>query len=78
MIHLGTEPRSKAYRLYDPKQQKIVVSRDVHFDETKSWDWNSEAQVYASGNFKVTFSNYGERLLFLINDEPWDFNSAIE
>ena len=36
VINLGTEPGSKAYRLYDPVTKKIVVSRDVIFDEKKS------------------------------------------
>ena len=35
LVHLGVEPGSKAYRLYDPKSRKIVVSRDVIFDEEK-------------------------------------------
>lgn len=30
---------SKAYRLYDPKTKKIVVCRDVLFDEEGKWDW---------------------------------------
>lgn len=40
LIHLGTEPGSKAYRLVDPLSKKIVVSRDVHFDEDKQWNWD--------------------------------------
>ena len=27
LVHLGTEPGSKAYQLYDPKNRKAVVSR---------------------------------------------------
>ena len=34
LVHLGTEPGSKAYRLLDPQSKQIVVSRDVIFDET--------------------------------------------
>lgn len=36
LVHLGTEPGLKAYRLVDPNTRKIVVNRDVVFDETKS------------------------------------------
>lgn len=32
LVHLGTEPGSKAYRLFDPVSHKIIVSRDVIFD----------------------------------------------
>lgn len=31
MIYIGYEPDSKAYRLFDPKTQKLHVSRDVVF-----------------------------------------------
>ncbi|KAI3520492.1 hypothetical protein L1887_09941 [Cichorium endivia] len=41
MVHLGIEPGSKAYRLYNPKAKRIVVARDVSFNEAKSWDWET-------------------------------------
>src|SRR5258708_17259454 len=34
MIFVGYEIASKAYRLWDPKAHKIVVSANVKFDET--------------------------------------------
>ena len=40
LVHLGTEPESKAYRLYNPDTRRIVVIRDVVFDEKKGWNWN--------------------------------------
>lgn len=42
LVHLGTEPGSKAYRLLDPTTKRVVVSRDVVFDEGKSWNWNEK------------------------------------
>jgi len=39
---------SKAYRLYDPTSKKIVVSRDVVFEENECWDLgrsNEEARI---------------------------------
>jgi hypothetical protein len=39
-VLLGISEESKAYRLYDPVSQKILVSRDVVFEEDKSWNWD--------------------------------------
>ena len=56
VINLGTEPGSKAYRLYDPITKKVFVSRDVVFDEKKAWDWSvSTKQTEGEpGRFKLT------------------------
>ncbi|KAD4888990.1 hypothetical protein E3N88_21063 [Mikania micrantha] len=40
----GCTAHAKAYRLYNPQTNKIVVSRDVQFQEDKPWDWSSELQ----------------------------------
>ena len=42
VVHLGTEPGSKAYRLFDPSNMKIVVNRDLYFEEERRWSWNDE------------------------------------
>lgn len=60
LVHLGTEPGSKAYRLFDPKSQKIIVSRDVVFDESKGWDWNlTTKDQTGAGSFKITVGTFG-------------------
>jgi hypothetical protein len=41
-VLLGYEEGSKAYRLYDPARGKVLVSRDVVFDEAAAWDWNAK------------------------------------
>lgn len=41
-ILLGVSEESKAYRLYDPISQRIIISRDVVFEEDKSWDWEKK------------------------------------
>lgn len=41
-VLLGVSEESKAYRLYDPISQKIITSRDVVFEEDKSWDWDKK------------------------------------
>jgi len=42
MVFLGYERGNKAYRLYDPQGWRVVVSRDVIFDEAASWSWEEE------------------------------------
>ena len=37
-VLLGVSEESKAYRLYDPISQRIIISRDVIFEENKSWE----------------------------------------
>jgi hypothetical protein len=32
-IHLGVSEESKAYKLYDPEKKKIIISRNVVFEE---------------------------------------------
>ncbi|WVZ52426.1 hypothetical protein U9M48_003481 [Paspalum notatum var. saurae] len=39
MVLLGYEAGSKAYRMYDPVERRVVISRDVVFNESASWDW---------------------------------------
>lgn len=39
MVYFGTEEGSKAHRLYDPQHNKIVMSRDVVFEEDVMWKW---------------------------------------
>lgn len=39
-VLLGVSEESKAYRLYDPVVRKVIVSRDVVFEEDKSWSWD--------------------------------------
>jgi hypothetical protein len=42
MVYFGVEDGSKAHRLYNPNTKKIVVSRDVIFEENVAWKWDSE------------------------------------
>lgn len=37
-IFLGVSEESKAYRLFNPITKKIIISRDVLFDEETSWE----------------------------------------
>ncbi|KAD4584327.1 hypothetical protein E3N88_21928 [Mikania micrantha] len=39
MVYLGSEPGSKAYRMFDPINNQVNVSRDVYFNEKQGWNW---------------------------------------
>jgi len=43
-VMFGLCKESKEYRLYNPETRKIVISRDVKFDEGKGWDWDKKIQ----------------------------------
>jgi len=38
-VFLGYEPGTKGYRVYDPVNNKLLVTRDVLFDEKSQWNW---------------------------------------
>lgn len=39
-VFLGVSEESKGYKLFDPIGKKVLVSRDVIFEEDKQWDWD--------------------------------------
>ncbi|GAU27144.1 hypothetical protein TSUD_104530 [Trifolium subterraneum] len=41
-VLLGVSEESKAYKLYNPTEKKIIVSRDVVFEELKGWNWDKK------------------------------------
>jgi transposase InsO family protein len=52
-VFLGLSQESKAYRMYDPVSTRIIVSRDVVFEEDKQWNWGTEEtgnQILAWGD----------------------------
>lgn len=55
LVHLGTEPGSKAYRLLDPMTKRIIVSCDVFFSEEEEWNWSDikETEFSSSGELVV-------------------------
>jgi len=38
-VYMGVSEESKASRMYDPITKRIIISRDVVFDEMGKWDW---------------------------------------
>lgn len=45
MVFIGFKAGSKAYRMYDPESRKLVITRDVVFEEDRPWDWSSSGSV---------------------------------
>ena len=39
-VLLGVSEKSKGYMLFDPIAKRVVVSKDVIFEEEKQWDWD--------------------------------------
>jgi len=49
MIFVGYDQKSKEYKLYNPNEGKMVVSRDVKFNEEGAWDWKlNDSEKYDS------------------------------
>uniref|UniRef100_A0A803MBX5 Retroviral polymerase SH3-like domain-containing protein n=1 Tax=Chenopodium quinoa TaxID=63459 RepID=A0A803MBX5_CHEQI len=42
-IFIGYSPKSKAYRLYNPLSGKVIIRRDVQFNEEEFWNWNHDS-----------------------------------
>lgn len=53
LVYFGVEDGSKAHRLYDPRTNRIVISRDVVFEESKMWEWSSALGDDNSVDFDV-------------------------
>lgn len=52
----------KPYRLYDPITRRVIVNRDVIFDENKKWNWsNAETAKAITGGFSITFGDFGNK-----------------
>jgi len=43
-VYVGYDTQSKGYKLYNPSNGKVVVSRDVEFDEEVMWNWEAQEE----------------------------------
>jgi hypothetical protein len=39
MIYVGYEQKSKGNKLYNLNEGKMVINKDVEFNEKGDWDW---------------------------------------
>ena len=53
-IFVGYATCEKGYRVYDPLTKKLILSRDVVFDENAAWEWKKISENY------VTMINHDE------------------
>ena len=44
MIFIGYELGSKAYRCFDVVNSKVIISRDVIFEEGEKWTWSTQGE----------------------------------
>ena len=44
-IFVGYGERRMGYKLYNPITKKVIMSRDVIFEEDKSWEWNDDKEA---------------------------------
>ena len=42
LIFIGYNTKFKAYKLFDPNNSKIMISRDVKFNEEDEWSWHNK------------------------------------
>jgi hypothetical protein len=42
----GYDEKTKAFKLFDPIEKKVIVSRDVHVNEASAWDWTNHKELY--------------------------------
>ena len=41
-VFFGCESGTKGYRIFDPVNNRLMVSRDVIFDEQTAWNWEEK------------------------------------
>ena len=65
MVLIGYEKGTKAYRACNNSINKVVVTRDVVFEDARSWNWNSTEPVYPSSDkiFNVVYDHYEHAII---------------
>jgi hypothetical protein len=63
MVFIGYDMNTKGYRVYDPATRRVVVTRDVVFEEEKKWEWSknpAEDTRPAGDMFTVHYQPYSD------------------
>ena len=55
MIFIGYELGSKAYKCFDLVNFKVIISRDVIFEEEEKWTWSNEEEEEGDNYHSFTF-----------------------
>ena len=58
-ILLGFSNESKGYKMYDPIEKKLHISRDVVFEEDKQWKWDNNTHEDESTELEWKTDNNG-------------------
>ncbi|KAJ1691007.1 hypothetical protein LUZ63_015162 [Rhynchospora breviuscula] len=44
-VFIGYDEKTKAFRLFDPIEKKVIISQDVQVNEEIAWDWNNQNEA---------------------------------
>ncbi|RVW33826.1 Retrovirus-related Pol polyprotein from transposon RE1 [Vitis vinifera] len=69
-IFIGYSSISKAYRIYLPEINKVIVSRDVKFFESESWSWENDKKLEFKENLEFLKDLEFQEENVNIDDEP--------
>ncbi|BBG96481.1 transposable element gene [Prunus dulcis] len=55
-VFVGYAVCEKGYRVFDPFTKKLVLSRDVVFDESMTWNWKAQTDTQDQSKTEIDFS----------------------
>lgn len=45
VVFIGYDENSKGYKFFNPSNNKVIISRDVEFEEDATWDWSTKNET---------------------------------
>jgi len=78
MVFLGYEPGTKGYRFLDLDKNRLVVSRDVVFEEHLPWEWGRSTDTSLSDpdTFIVEYQSTDENPTTAVTEAEFDFDGV--